>query len=719
LNQIRKNPLTGALVRRTALIALPCLLFLFFYELFLLRAPHIFIGFDGGYTLELALRQLRSGSEWHALNGDFQSSLGDIFHPANFKLFPSFWLLYWIRDVDSAKAATLSAILLEVLFAGYLFARTAGLSRSLAIAASALLCVCLFPFHGVGYVFSLVPLVPQIGTSIAVALLMVVCFARFGQATAREDWPWAAAFLALLAWCVFAIIPILLIASCLLAFATVGTCLFAASKQEKARKASLLGIAAILFCGLGPALFFAGILMDSVASLFPGELEDNVTRRASVSIFFHYASYGIVGPVLVVSAALGALWSAFKGGRTERIFAGALLLFFALLGATSLAIYLTRTWRGPAPLYLEIAVIPLYAVFAVRLVSRSFDLIAGIAGRVLPVLRRLTIPGLEILIACVAVAFPAYLVLTERSGDYGRTYPPRRSPIIDILETEIALHKGDQFRGRVATLTGRSIATPVGWIDLYGADASRADAIGNEHRVTGLNYFRIPNLFPYGPTLSPGFYLMSRALLARPEDRPMRNVTVLRKIDSKALGMMGVRYVITDAESDQPVALRHRIRSGASESLLLYEIDKVNVGQFSPTVPLLAGSIDEAFRRLKAPEFDPRESFVIHDALAGTAALLRARDASLLFEGPSLRFRASSDGRSVVLLPLNYSLCLDVETLEGRAPRIFRANVALTGILFEKQIEVRLLTRTGPISKPGCLLADRNDLLNVLGRNRP
>jgi hypothetical protein len=212
---------------------------------------------------------------------------------------------------------------------------------------------------------------------------------------------------------------------------------------------------------------------------------------------------------------------------------------------------------------------------------------------------------------------------------------------------------------------------------------------------------------------------MTRAFLARPEDKPMRNVTVLRKIDTKVLGMMGVRYFITDTESDQPAKLRAHIRSGESESLLLYEIDKVNVGQFSPTVPLLAVSIDDAIRQMKSAEFDPQKSFVIHGALAGAAALLRARDASFVFEGPSLRFRASSDGPSVVLLPLDYSRCLDIESLAGRAPQVFRANVALTGILFEKQVDVRLLTRAGPASKPGCLLSDRNDLINVLGRNRP
>ena len=701
---------SGNAVRTIALIALPFLLFLVFAELFLLRAPHIFIGFDGGYVLDLALRQLHSGSDLLALNGDFLSGLGHIYYPANFKLFPSFWLLYWIRDVDTAKAAVLAGILIELLFAAYLFARTAGLSRPLAVAAGALLCICLFPFHGVGYVFSLVPLVPHIGTSIAVTLLMAVCFAHFGRAPVREGWPWAAAFLALLAWCVFATITALVIASCFLALTTLGTCLFAAGKEERMRKAALLGIAALLFCGLGPALFLAGLLLDSVPSLFPGDLEDNVTSRGSVSIFFHRAAYGITGPLLVVSAAIGAAWSVLKGSRPERIFAGVLLVFFALLAAASITMYLTRTWRGPAPLYLEVVVIPLYAVFAVKLVSRLWDLIGGLAIRVLPALR-VAMPIPEILVSSLAIAVPAYLVLTGSTANYGFSYPPSGSPITNVLEKSIALRKGDEFKGRVATLTGRSIATPAGWNDQHGADAIRVRIIGNEHRVTGLNYFHIPNLFPYGPSLAPGFYLLSRALLARPEDKPMRNVTVLRKIDPKALGMMGVRYFITDTESDQPAALLRRIRSGDSESLLLYEIGNVNVGQFSPTVPQFAGSINDAIRLLKSPEFDPRRNVVIHRALPGTAALLPARDASLVFEGPTLSFKAASDGPSIVLLPVDYSHCLEVETLAGPAPILFRANVALTGILFDKQVEVRLLHRTGPISNAACLLYDRKDLL--------
>jgi hypothetical protein len=702
----------GFRIQTVALIVLPFLLFVVFSELFLLRAPHIFIGFDGGYTLDLAIRQLRSGSDLHALNGDFMSALGHIYYPANFKLFPSFWLLSWMPRIGEAKAAVLAAILLELLFAAYLLARTAGLSRPLAVAASALACICLFPFQGVGYVFSLVPLVPHIGTSIAATLLMVVCFARFGQAPAREDWPWAAAFLALLAWCAFATITALVIAGCFLALAMAATCLFAASRQERMRKAALLGISAALFFGTGAASFLAGLLMDSVPSLFPGDLEDNVSRRHAVSIFFHSAAYGPTGPLLVVSAGLGAVWSLLNGSRPERIFAGVLLTFFALLGAAALAIYLTRTWRGPAPLYLEVVVFPLYAVFAVKLVSRLIGLIAGFAVRFLPAFRS-AISAPTVFVAMLATAFPAWLVLTGSTANYGFTYPPAQSPVTDTLRKEIALRKGGEFKGRVVTLTGRSIPGAAGWIDLHGGDSTRAMAIGNEHRVTGLSYFQIPNLFPYGPTLSPGFYLLSKSFLARPGDKPMRNVTVLRNIDPRILGMMGVRYFITDAESDRPAALRLRTQGGGAESLLLYDIGKVNVGQFSPMVPLLAASIGDAVAKMSAPGFDPEESFVVHHPFTPPARLSRARGASLVYEEPALRFRAASEGWSVVLLPLDYSHCLEVESLAGASPQVFRANMALTGMLFEKLVDVRLLHRTGPISNAGCLLSDRKELLRI------
>jgi len=714
-NNIYFYPNLKKIIRYIVLLVFPFILFLVFKELFRLRASEIFIGFDGGYILNFATRQLRSDSEFLTLNSDFLSSLGHIYYPTNFKLYPSFWFLYFIRNINTAKASLLSIELLELSCATYLFVRTVGLSRAVAVIASSVVCICLFPFFGLGLVFSLLPVVPHIGDSIAAVLLMVVVFWRFGRYSIRRDWPWAVAFIGLSAWCVFASMASLLIAACFLAL-TILSAFFACNRGEIPRKAALIGITSLLFLILGPGLFLAGLTMNSVGFLFPKELGDTTMNLQMISIFFHKDSYGMAGPILVIFAILGAGWSIFSANKSERVFAWVLLLFFFFMGVATLVVFYTKAWKGPEPFYLEIYFIPLYATFAVQLVKRLLERASGLIAPIFPKAQTLKrfrhfFPP-EFCLIFLAIAFAACLVLTGSKGDYGFKYPPDRSLITDLLVKEISLQKGTEFRGRVVTLTGRSLLKPVSWFDLHTQDVLRASAIGNEHRVTGLNYFHIPNLFPYGPTLSPGYFVFSRMFFARQEDVPLRNIATLRKIDPRMLAMIGIRYFITDAESDPPTILRQKIPSNDGNFLFLYEIEDVNTGQFSPVEPVQVGSIDEAFNKLKSPDFNPHNKFIVYKPWPESASLLPAKETSLVFEDPSLHFRASSEGISVVLLPIEYSNCLAVQNLTGNFVKVFRANVLLTAVMFEKRVDIRLLTRTGPIHNPGCLLADREDLLN-------
>ena len=86
--------------------------------------------------------------------------------------------------------------------------------------------------------------------------------------------------------------------------------------------------------------------------------------------------------------------------------------------------------------------------------------------------------------------------------------------------------------------------------------------------------------------------------------------------------------------------------------------------------------------------------------------LVPARNARLVFNGGSLTLQADSEGRSILLVPLEFSRCLEVTTIDSEKPLLFRANLVETGVLFSGRLHASLSLRTGPFPDPTCRLQD-------------
>jgi hypothetical protein len=204
-------------------------------------------------------------------------------------------------------------------------------------------------------------------------------------------------------------------------------------------------------------------------------------------------------------------------------------------------------------------------------------------------------------------------------------------------------------------------------------------------------------------------------LLADPRDRQLRSVIVLRRYESKLLGMLGVRSLVTDA----PIA-GATLQSSAhdnSSTLYLYSIRDTNVGNYSPTKIHNAASAAEILSWLARPDFEPKHE-IVGDVPGGVERLVEIRKSALTFDGVSLHITASSDGQSMLLLPLEYSRCLEVRA-QASDVRLFRANLLLTGLIFSNQLNAEVRLHTGPFVHPTCRLHDLMDLLKLDIRNVP
>jgi len=664
-----------------------------------MRRSLILAGFDGAYMHDLSSRQFAWRVPLFTASMDWFQGLGDIFFPGNFRLFPSFIAGSLFQDSADAKLALYGVILAELSVAVWLFARALGVSGTTAVAASLITCIVSFPFYGAGLISSLLPLAPQVGSFFACALLIITLFLQVGRHAGTTDVLLTLALLTLLAWMLLANATSLLLAGPLLLLSAISGVLAATGIRERRRKIAVFAAAAAF--AVSPGIYIVATVLDTAAAMFPLELVNDRATFPFTSILFHWNTVGPVGPLLMVLAVAGAVVAMFDRSRpTLRMFAFTLVTYLATRLIFGVLVIIFDFWRGPSPLYFEFFVVPLYAVFAAYLFAR---LLAHFANRLE---RQPSGSALQLALVAIGVGLAATLAATSPVFDYSFHIPQRSNPFIDLLARESAMQPGSEFRGRTAVMTGQTIEGGISWPPLHNLDAAIWNATGNEMRVAGLHQFGIPGLFQYAPTISPAFYAVTTRLLARPDDGQMRNVSVLRRIEPRILAMLGVRFVITDAPFAGDVTLRATM--GFSGGMLfLYEVPRPNVGTYSPTSVLTPRDATEIVGRLASPDFDPARD-VMADVPQRPAGLVPAQGAHLTFDGVSLRVQAVSPGQSILLVPLEFSRCLEQQD-SGGTPILFRANLLLTGILFSGRLDTRLSIGTGVFYRPWCRLQDYFD----------
>ncbi len=666
------------------------------------KSTQLLIGFDGGFILNVAQRQFA----WHiplfSASMDWFQGLGDIFFGINFRLLPAFIAGSLFAGTTATKVAIYEVVLCELSVSIVLFGLALGASRAVAVAAALVTCLTFLPFAHPTLIYGIVPIAPNMGSQIAGALLTGAAFLQFGRRDWRVDLPFAIVALALLAWSVLVSITNVMLAAPFLLLCAVSGTLAARSVAERRCKIALF-VAALLLGAAGPAIYLIGTVLDTAAVTFPAELANNRATFFFASMLFHWKAVGPVGPLLMISAIAGAALAAFDRTQpTLRIFAITLLTYLGTRLTFAILIIMFDFWRGPAALYFEFFVIPLYAIFAVLFWARALERVWR--------MRRWDLPSgdaVEPWLVGAAVVTVTILALATSRRDYGFPYPPQPNQITDILARETGLQPGNVFRGRTADMIGQSLDRSIDWLDLHGIDGALAETTGNELRLVGLHYFEIPGLFQYTPTISPFLYAVTSRLLALPGDTQMRSTIVLRDFNPRILAMLGVRFVVTDRAYDGQADLRATV-PGKDRTLYLYEIANPNAGDYSPTTVNRLATASDIIARLADPNFDPLRD-VITDLPGDTSGLVAARNARLTFHGAALQIEAESDGRSLLLVPLEFSRCLEASVAAGEKPLLLRANLLETGVLFSGRLDATLAIRTGPFLDPACRLRDLLD----------
>ncbi len=185
------------------------------------------------------------------------------------------------------------------------------------------------------------------------------------------------------------------------------------------------------------------------------------------------------------------------------------------------------------------------------------------------------------------------------------------------------------------------------------------------------------------------------------------NLTSLETVHPERLALVGVRYLIA---RNMPFTTPPTLPAVFSaHHYTVYEIPSANVTGYGVTRLIFAASLRGELREMRSEKFDPRTMVVVAEeerpGLEGRP-LGPVQAAALEIDGQTLIFRARTAGQhAVAVLPFRFSHCWQT-AWTGPAGQIIRTDVALLGVAFFGEVEVRLRWSAGYGGAARCLRKD-------------
>jgi len=454
----------------------------------------------------------------------------------------------------------------------------------------------------------------------------------------------------------------------------------------------------------------------SQPGFFAQELLNDRQSLYWVSILFQ----NVPGALVVGVGILGSIVGAFRRkGIARRIFCGTIVYTAAVL-ALGLITTANEDYLGPSMIYFEYPIWPLYFLGIASLVHEVSLMLSNARPRS-AVRPERVFNGLSILVVIIVSLYAIFgatkpKARRELSWD---TWPPSETTIIKKLASDIALEKGSAFKGYAYTQTvlteAQQKSSPYQWIAIHLLDRLYVDRTGNDHRAFGLIYHGIPTVFQFGGLMSPRYYFCFSRIMGGGVEQ-MRSRVVANDLNPKFLEMIGVSRIISNEALSDPfryTGTEEVVRD--STTLKLYALEDPNLGDYSPTVVKGFSDADEFVNKVRQGEIDFEKEVFLETVVSDT--LSEATSSSFCFEQGGVRVRAKSDGRSLLVLPIEYSNCMRARSIAGKPVVILPANVVATGLLFEGEIEVVLTKRFGIFNHPLALLQDAAEFRKLLGRD--
>jgi len=721
--------------------------FLLSFVAFRTNSSYLYYGSDGRFEITLLTQNIRFVPLIFGYTNNFIQGLGNVWFTFNPRFLPSYFLSLAEDGAFTNFALSYAISAGELFIATYLAARIACLSRLAALCAAWLLPLLTYRYVEWGKIPSTFASFPHYATIAGLSAVMSASLLHLDHRRFYISIAILGLFFVGITYIVVVAPTLIILVIPELGF--FGLVSVVASKTKSELIFKLISFAAIctLCFLLGYVDFVTGLVIYTAADLFKG-LSTRPTSLQEVSMLFWSAT----PPLLTIERSfvgfglLGGMWVAWRSPGLLRLAAFAFLSTAATILAAGLLHVTYRFWYGPAFWYFEGFLFPYHAIFATVLV---FEIIRLILTPLLKLWRpnRLGTANVRCAagaLATLVIAIVPWIyirgqqnVVPPSNPTFYVPYPQLETPITKILKDEISVNPGGIFRGRVATLTGRMFpaSTNVDIVGLWGIPRYLATyATGNSHDMAGLWQDSIPTLIEYNPLMTPPYFAFARSFFTEPVDLQIRNLPAMRHIDSRLLAAIGVRFVITDRPVEGGAILRQTLevpvsdkfvegsgingllkRAGLSPklssfTLYLYELNGVNFGQYSPSKSLAVHTASEMLAALGDSGIDLSRTFVAAEDFPEDLSAARLHEFRI--EPGEFTIKATSLGRSVLILPVEFSRCLQlfVRGQTVSSTRLFRADLLITGIVFQGSLDATISYRTGPLSNSRCRLLDRQDM---------
>jgi hypothetical protein len=693
------------------------------------QVPVVMYRYDGTVLLNAAKNQ----RQWMGSGFDFTMNFlegngGLWWAQINTLLDPAFILSSFLAADDTqVPVFAFTFYATEFFLATMLLGHCVGIRRSVVLGSAWLGSLVAFPFF-----------VPTLGTDLlwgnphaltVISLLSVTVWllTQIGRGPRVLSWLSALALLLVGGWICFAFagaavqpIPVAM------AFVTACVCASRSARELRTKVVALLGVGAIL--GIVFGRFLIGLYMNTKGAVFPTEMFarplglENIShllaphgRWMSRLLWF----FSLAGALLVVS---------FSTNRQLRTFAFA---FLAIQGGIALLVGLIRFWWGDwwavNPAYIDIYCFSLTSLLAGGLIAALLRLAVQAARRgwSAPTFRLDECPRTVRNFGAIMLSLLPFISLLWAGQPYRDKnflsddpwrWPPQATAVADLLQREIGLQNGSVFRGRAVNLSGSRFLEDlqyVPFVSQHSYDQMVLVYAGNDHRLYGLWYFSIPTLIENNHFSSPFFHLITTRLLNTGKIASTHAQTALTKFDYRVLGALGVRYVVTDTVIASNENSIQRLRFSVFEPVryqYVYELMKLNVGDYSPTRVHVAADATTAMQLMALPSFDFSKEVVLLDGV-GNADWVPALNSQINVFRDHLEVAAESNGRSIIVLPVEYSHCLEF-SLRSTGPdpvEVRRGNLEQIAIAFSRSLRGSIALHYGPFRNSGCRLADYRD----------
>lgn len=245
-----------------------------------------------------------------------------------------------------------------------------------------------------------------------------------------------------------------------------------------------------------------------------------------------------------------------------------------------------------------------------------------------------------------------------------------------------------QFCGRVLLIDSETQAESA---------TSRRDPLWVAAVYAALAIHGVPTVNSYGARYSGPFYQFSNRALTD-GSQSIRAWTIYNRLNLDFASLFGVRVVIADRPLDDLKLVRvfDVVDDNGDENRLYhYRLEDSNFNGMPISLIAKAESFSEIIRGLDSQSGALKTAFDIDGSLMSRNTLMRPTRFAITMTISSLHIRGKTVGESVVLLPFEYSNCLQLDSKDANAATLLRLNgiqlaIRFTGLL---DAQIRLVDR--------------------------